>query len=455
MEIAQLSVGTGNTSYKGNGVGEKAKRPEGTNTKINSDKYSSEEFSQELINASRNNKKSKVENKSEASNKDMKIKDKSKYYKVNSDEVDNSEEGVKNSEDIESLINLIIGLLKNSENNPIESELNSSDIISESGIKSNFQPLLELIGSEEKVNNLLELLNQVSLDGDVKNKVTELLVLINENFTDLKDSDEILSKLLTSEESVEPDELINQLQKIVSMKENSKEEAPLNILTKVVMKEETTDRSSSTNVIKDDEESNGTNSKFSKEEAILKKVINGDEKESKVTRAADFMSLFDNKVVESREVLSEKPVAITKSDFNNDVIKALSYMDKNGVKDLTVKIYPKELGEVSISVSMEQGTLKAMIKATSKETVEMLSLGLKDMNEKLNGNSIKIESVNIELYEEDTTYFTHENSQGKAYEDGGKRGNESGSKGSEENVGKDDVISEANSITSNEIDLLV
>jgi len=85
----------------------------------------------------------------------------------------------------------------------------------------------------------------------------------------------------------------------------------------------------------------------------------------------------------------------------------------------------------------------------------MLSLGLKDINEKLNGNNIKIESVNIGLYEEDTTYFAHENTQGKAYENGGQNARENSGRESKENIGEEDTISETSSRTSNEIDLLV
>nr|WP_245353126.1 flagellar hook-length control protein FliK [Clostridium punense] len=84
-------------------------------------------------------------------------------------------------------------------------------------------------------------------------------------------------------------------------------------------------------------------------------------------------------------------------------------MDLNGIKDLSVKIYPKELGEVFISVTMEHGALKASIKATSKDAVEMLNLGLRDINEKINFDNSKIQSVDIGLYNEDTTYFSNGN----------------------------------------------
>ncbi len=443
MEMAQFSVG--NDLYKGSSTSDKVKKSEGNKG------YSNKEFSKELKNYSTDNESSKT--KSVNSIKQEKVKEPSKDYIVSSEEIHEDEKLI-TSEDMQSLINLIITLL-NKEDTP-KDEMVSSDLISGNEGKVELQPLIDLLGSEKKANGLLELLREASISSDMKNKLTELLTLINEDITELDNSSESLMKLLTAEEGIDNDDLISQLQKIVSMKDANKEEEPLNIPRRIELEANVIEKSSVVARVENNEESSSSkDSKFSKETAILNKVINGEEKDSKVTRAADFMSYFENSVQKSGEVSSEKPIAITKSDLNNDVIKALSYMDKNGVKDLTVKIYPKELGEISISVSMEQGALKAMIKATSKETVEMLALGLKDINEKLNGNNIKIQSVDIGLYEEDTTYYAHENSQGKAYENGGQRGSENGRQGSEVNIVKEDVISEANVKSSNEIDLLV
>ncbi|WP_346869965.1 flagellar hook-length control protein FliK [Clostridium sp. UBA5119] len=442
MEMAQFSVG--NDLYKGSGTSEKVKKSEGNKG------YSNKEFSKELKNYSTDNESSKT--KSVNSIKQEKVEEPSKDYIVSSEEVHEDEKLI-TSEDMQSLINLIIDLLNKEDTSKAETV--SSDLISGNEGKVELQPLLDLLGSEKKANGLLELLREASINSDMKNKLTELLTLINEDITELDNSSESLMKLLTSEEGIDNDDLISQLQKIVSMKDAYKEDEPLNIPRRIELETNVIEKSSVVAGVDDNEESSSKDSKFSKETAILNKVINGEEKDSKVTRAADFMSYFENSVQKSGEVSSEKPIAITKSDVNNDVIKALSYMDKNGIKDLTVKIYPKELGEISISVSMEQGALKAMIKATSKETVEMLALGLKDINEKLNGNNIKIQSVDIGLYEEDTTYFAHENSQGKAYENGGQRGSEKGRQGSEVNIVEEDVISEANVKASNEIDLLV
>ncbi|WP_346890336.1 flagellar hook-length control protein FliK [Clostridium sp. UBA1056] len=441
MEMTQFSVG--NALYKGSNIGEKVKNSEGSNTKINDNKYFNDEFSKELKNYSKSNEKCKAETKSVASKK----------HKMNSNKADQNEESNKTSEDIQSLINYIIDIL-NKKNNA-DNQLSSSDFISGAEAEGKIQSLLELLGSQENTNNLLELLNEVSSNSDAKNKFIELLTLINEDFTELKDNKEVLMKLLTSEKGIESDDIIRQLQEIVLMNDDNNGDDSLNIPTRVLMEAEVTDKSSVIAATTDEKESNSKDSKFSNETAILNKVLNGDENDSKVRRATDFMSFFDNSVLEGGEISGEKPVAITKSNLNNDIIKALSYMDKNGVKDLTVKIYPKELGEVSISVSMEQGALKAMIKTTSKEAAEILSLGLKDINEKLSGNNIKIESVDIGLYEEDTTHFARENRQGKAYEDGGKNGNEDSHKISGVSIGEEDGISESSSTGHNEIDLLV
>lgn len=442
MEMAQFSVG--NDLYKGSSTSDKVKKSEGNKG------YSNKEFSKELKNYSTDNESSKT--KSVNSIKEEKVKEPSKDYILSSEEV-HEDEKLSTSEDMQSLINLIIALLNKEDTSKAETV--SSDLISGNEGKVELQPLLDLLGSEKKANGLLELLREASINSDMKNKLTELLTLINEDITELDNSSESLMKLLTAEEGIDNDDLISQLQKIVSMKDAKKEEEHLNIPRRIELEANVIEKNSVVARVEDNEESSSKDSKFSKETAILNKVINGEEKDSKVTRAADFMSYFENSVQKSGEVSSEKPIAITKSDLNNDVIKALSYMDKNGVKDLTVKIYPKELGEISISVSMEQGALKAMIKATSKETVEMLALGLKDINEKLNGNNIKIQSVDIGLYEEDTTYYAHGNNQGKAYENGGQSSGEKGRQGSEVNIVEEDVIPEANVKASNEIDLLV
>lgn len=147
-----------------------------------------------------------------------------------------------------------------------------------------------------------------------------------------------------------------------------------------------------------------------KEEALLRKLVEGDKSDTKLNRVTNFINVInDNRIDFSSPINDKMPIHISKGTFNEDIVKAVKFMDLNGIKDLSVKIYPKELGEVLISVTMEQGALKAVIKATNKDAVEMLNLGLRDINEKINLNNSKIQSVDIGLYNEDTTYFANGN----------------------------------------------
>ena len=98
MEMTQFSVG--NALYKGNNIGEKVKNSEGSNTKINNNKYFNDEFSKELKNYSKSNERCKAGTKSVDSKK----------QKMNSNKADRSEESKKTSEDIQSLINYIIDI---------------------------------------------------------------------------------------------------------------------------------------------------------------------------------------------------------------------------------------------------------------------------------------------------------------------------------------------------------
>jgi len=83
-------------------------------------------------------------------------------------------------------------------------------------------------------------------------------------------------------------------------------------------------------------------------------------------------------------------------------------MSNNGLKELTVKINPGNLGEITINLVEEDGTMKANLKANSKETAALLAQNLAEIKNHLSGQNIKITDVNIELYQEDTTFYSGE-----------------------------------------------
>ncbi|MDV4149701.1 flagellar hook-length control protein FliK [Clostridium sp. AL.422] len=155
------------------------------------------------------------------------------------------------------------------------------------------------------------------------------------------------------------------------------------------------------------------NNSTNKEEEVLLKIIGDDSNQS----YANNFNYYDklNKENPFVEVIKE-PVFINKDNINLDFIKNIKYMVKNSVEELKVKIYPKELGEMTIKLISEEGIMKADIKATSKETYNLLNSNLNEIKKTLENQNIRIQEVNIGIYNEDTTFFSGRDSSKESFE---------------------------------------
>lgn len=168
--------------------------------------------------------------------------------------------------------------------------------------------------------------------------------------------------------------------------------------TKVATKKENLSKSSSEDFFNKEETS---------EDTILKNIL-GDKEENKFSKTINFMNQF-NKIanVENPEMETVENIVANRETLNTDVIKAVKYMELNNIKNLTVKVTPKELGELVIKITMESGKMKANITANNKETFNLLNANLQDITDKLQKGAIKIENFSLNLYE-DTTFFSND-----------------------------------------------
>ena len=147
------------------------------------------------------------------------------------------------------------------------------------------------------------------------------------------------------------------------------------------------------------------------EEDILAKLMTMDEDTNKVKDyivedTPIFTEVLNSKNDVASNIISEvKPVAVSRETVATDVASNVKYMVKNQVEQLTVKIYPKELGEITIKIISEDGIMKADIKSTSKETYNLLNSNMEEIKKHLSNESLIIKEVNIGLYE-DTTYYS-------------------------------------------------
>lgn len=159
--------------------------------------------------------------------------------------------------------------------------------------------------------------------------------------------------------------------------------------------------------------------KTASEDKVLDKILNDD------SDNLDKFSLFQKRldVSKSMEVRPEIRT-VDARNLREDIIRNVKFMVTNTMKELTVKVYPKELGAITISLTQSEGEMKAILKPTSKETYSMLMQNSDEMKKILGDQNIKISSVQISLYNDDTTFYKDSEFTSGFMNDGGNKSGE-------------------------------
>lgn len=165
-------------------------------------------------------------------------------------------------------------------------------------------------------------------------------------------------------------------------------------------------------------------SKDGSEENFLKEVAadGKDEVDTKLNGVLNFTSRYNlvNKTNAAEELKDN--ISINKNTFADDIIKSIKYIESNDINEMTVKIEPKELGEVVIKLTVQHGLMEANITAKNKETYNLLNSNLPELNSKLENAEIKIQNFTVNIYNEDTTFFSQEDSKRRNREFSNKSG---------------------------------
>ncbi|MFA6941818.1 MAG: flagellar hook-length control protein FliK, partial [Clostridiaceae bacterium] len=110
---------------------------------------------------------------------------------------------------------------------------------------------------------------------------------------------------------------------------------------------------------------------------------------------------------------------IKKESLNTDVIKTISFMKDNDIKNLTVKVMPKELGEITIELIYTGDKINAKITSSSNSTFQLLDQNVSILNSELSKNGVNLQNVNVSLYSGD--FSGNERNQGQEYKRGDER----------------------------------
>lgn len=264
--------------------------------------------------------------------------------------------------------------------------------------------------------------------------------VLKEDLSKLENEVEVFNNILSSNIPTLDEKRVVGLKSIIKEKISTAE-----INSNIVVDKEIEDEVTTTPVVEEetsDNSSEWSKNSFDNEEKVLNSILN-DGEDNKVTTKFTLM----NNNISSRSIEKvDAPKVINRANMVEDIVKSVKYMNSNNIKELVVRINPKELGEVAIRVVQEDGIMKANLKASSKETYSILSQNLGDIKRYLGEQNIKIQQVDISLYE-DTTYFKEE-FQGQAFNQE-RRENQSSNKQMEVNM---HLIEEE--FEENEVDML-
>ena len=214
---------------------------------------------------------------------------------------------------------------------------------------------------------------------------------------------DVIQKLTTEVESSKGDlKLIKVLNFQTFIRNNEDKSIKDNLLIKQSVKTASTSQTQSSSDTRQDNKSSG-NKSF--EEKFLNNLLSQDKNETKISKVVNFMSQFEAvKTIDTTKVQVSN-ITINENNFEVDVIKNIKFMETNNIKDLIVKMNPKELGEITIKITMESGSMKASISAQNKDTYNLLNNHVQDISDRLKNMDIKIHSLDINIYE-DSTFFS-------------------------------------------------
>jgi len=350
-----------------------------------------------------------------------------------------------NNFDLDNIENLFLTLFNSKDDIKTENPLsnlellrtNSSDDIDIKGLLKDVKELTDNILEDINLN-----LSDTNTIDNYKSELSEKIIYLLESLP--KESIEKISSNIKDEDKLKI--LIALLLQKVSNEDNSIEKSTSNLnidvnddfvdnnvtsLDKDITKEKNLNDNNSLKQNSLDENND--------EDIILSKIIDSDNKGS-FSKVLTYYDKFNKNNVET----IKEPVTVNRQTIDLDIIKNVKFMMKNSVQELKVKVYPKELGEMTIKILSEEGIMRAEIKATSKETYNLLNSNLNDIKKSLVDQNIKIQEVNIGIYNEDTTFFSGKENSSDNYKNQKSNENRNNSILIEDEEVKEDLLNESN-----------
>lgn len=143
------------------------------------------------------------------------------------------------------------------------------------------------------------------------------------------------------------------------------------------------------------------------------------------------------------------------SNVMDDSIKAIKHMKTNDIQELTIKLRPKELGDMNIQLLKDSESMKAVVTVFNKDVFDSINKNITDLKQHLELTNVNIKDVSVQMHNDNrNTSDTFD----KAFEQQNRQNNQEnmnkqGTNNKHNNVVIEDEIKE-NIIDDDRVDLL-
>lgn len=141
----------------------------------------------------------------------------------------------------------------------------------------------------------------------------------------------------------------------------------------------------------------------------LEKLIKLSESKNEVTNIVSQYSYGLNKNIS--DIINEniKPETVRYSYFESDLAKTISHMKTSNLEELTLKVRPKELGEITINLLKKDGISEILITIEKEELFNSLKKDISLIEVEIKKTGLNIDNISIEIKKNENTSFNLDN----------------------------------------------
>lgn len=140
-----------------------------------------------------------------------------------------------------------------------------------------------------------------------------------------------------------------------------------------------------------------------------------------------------------------QPQTIRYSHFESDLANTISHMKNSNLEELTIKVKPKELGEITINLIKKDGVSEVVIFIEKEELFDSLKRDISRIEAEIKKTGLTIDNISIEVKKQEGSSFDLNNNSGARFENSddynkkSKRESKYSNK-KDKTIDKDDVV---------------